>query len=256
MLCAIKIKKKMKTTILLLTLITPLIVCGQNTVEKILETANGYSKTGEYEKAIEKYSEAIEMSSDNPKLNMIYLNRGLSKSKMGDFKRAVKDLDKCIELKPDYDEAYLYRGTTYKLLYDTKKALKDYLMAAKINNKNFYAYLYIADIYLDQRKYKVAIENYTKSIKTNDNFVETYSKRAGTYYMLEKYEKAIEDYSKVIEMIPDESAQFYFMRGLSKSVLKDQDVKGACSDFRKAKELGYNLNYPGLNKYCNTDDLE
>lgn len=235
---------------------TPLIVCGQNGVEKLLETANEYSKTGEYEKAIEKYSQAIERSPDNPKLNMIYLNRGLSKSKTADFKGAIKDIDKCIELNPDYDEAYLYRGTTYKLLGDTIKALKDYLMVTKINNLNFYAYLYIADIYFDQNKHKEAIDNYTKSIEVNDNFVETYMKRAGTYYLVEKYEKAIEDYSKVIELIPDESAQFYFMRGLSKSVLKDQDVEGACSDFRKAKELGYNLNYPGLNKYCNTDDLE
>ena len=60
----------------------------------------------------------------------------------------------------------------------------------------------------------------------------------------------------MIDLNSKDIAYAYFMRGMCKSVLPQQDVNGACKDIRKAKKLGFDVSMPGLNKYCNCTDLE
>ena len=57
-------------------------------------------------------------------------------------------------------------------------------------------------------------------------------------YYLKNYYASISDYNKVIEIDPDNPkiSDAYYNRGLSKEKIGDR--KGACSDWRKASELG------------------
>ena len=62
---------------------------------------------GEMDRAIERYSRAIELYPSNA---AFYNNRGIACSKNGAFGSAIKDYNKAIELKPNYAVAYNNRG--------------------------------------------------------------------------------------------------------------------------------------------------
>lgn len=77
----------------------------------------------QYEKAVEKYQQALEYKPDFPEaLN----NLGYSLRKSGHFLDALKYYDKAIALRPDYVEAHEYRGHAYLGLNRIDDAKKEY----------------------------------------------------------------------------------------------------------------------------------
>ena len=55
--------------------------------------------SGEYQRAIEKFSQTIEL---DPKYAEAYYIRGLSYANLGQYEKAIEDYDKAIELDPRY----------------------------------------------------------------------------------------------------------------------------------------------------------
>ena len=105
---------------------------------------------------------------------------------------------------------------------------------------------------IEGKNYKKAIELYTSALNFNENQIAIYTKRGGTFYAMQDFENAILDFSKIIELNPKDISTIYFMRGLSKTLLKNEDKLGGCSDIKKAIELGYNVSdLNGLDEYCN-----
>ncbi|AII43067.1 hypothetical protein KR100_06770 [Synechococcus sp. KORDI-100] len=81
-----------------------------------------------------------------------------------------------------------------------------------------------------------AIADYTKAIEIDPNYAAIYLVRAKAKYELKNYQGAIEDYTKAIEINP-KYAMAIFTRGLARKYVIG-DLEGACSDWRKAAELG------------------
>ena len=50
---------------------------------------------------------------------MAYYNRGLAKVDLGQYTAAISDLDKAIQLEPNYAEAYISRGAAKAELDNT-----------------------------------------------------------------------------------------------------------------------------------------
>ena len=152
---------------------------------------------GEYEEAIKKYDEAIELNSNYAE---IYNNRGVVKNKLRKYQEAIADYDKAIELRPNYTEAYNNRGN------------------AKSN--------------LEQ--YPEAIADYNKAIELKPNNAIAYNNRGRAEYDLEQYQEAIVDYDKAIELKPD-YANAYHNRGVAKQALGQ--TQEATEDFKMAAKL-------------------
>jgi tetratricopeptide (TPR) repeat protein len=106
---------------------------------------------------------------------------------------------------------------------------------------------------------------YTQALEQDkDNDPATiYGKRAMAYYALKNFDNAISDFTAAIERKPKESSDWYFMRGLTKSLLPIEDKAGACKDFKSAKKQGYMTSVPRethnfnewVAEYCNTKEL-
>ncbi len=62
-----------------------------------------------------------------------YFNSGLIKSKKQDYKGAILDYTKAIELNPNYAEAYSNRGTAKDKLQDYRGAIQDFNKAIELN---------------------------------------------------------------------------------------------------------------------------
>ena len=55
-----------------------------------------------------------------------WFNRGSAKSNSGNFREAISDFDKVIQLDPNFEDAYYYRGMAKNSLQDYSGALIDY----------------------------------------------------------------------------------------------------------------------------------
>jgi len=111
--------------------------------------------------------------------------------------KVMENLDKAIELNPDFIRAYYYRGERYIYTKEYDKALADF----------------------------------NKAIELKPDSVYSYYMRACVYHKMKEYDSAITDYSKVIELAPDRSdferferARLYFTQGKYDDAIRDCNV--------------------------------
>ena len=83
---------------------------------------------------------------------------------------------------------------------------------------------------------------------TPENAGPPLSNRGQTKYDLEDYTGAISDLTKSIEIIPN-NGWAYYIRGLSKQ--KIEDLNSACTDWKKAAELGETIAAELVTNNCN-----
>ena len=154
-------------------------------------------------------------SGENKESDGFYYNRGIEKYDAGDYYGAISNFSKAIEINPRNPEAYNNRG-------NVKVKLEDY---------------------------EGAKSDYTKAIRINPRYADAYYNRATTKGRdLRDYYGAISDFNKAIEINPrDVSA--YANRGLAKMFIGD--MKGACSDWRKASSLGHQKSASRVRSDCN-----
>ena len=80
---------------------------------------------------------------------------------------------------------------------------------------------------------------YSQAIRERGESAELLQKRGMAYYALKQIESAINDFSKAITLSEKENPELYFIRGLSRTLLKVEDREGACVDFRAAKKADF-----------------
>jgi tetratricopeptide (TPR) repeat protein len=93
-----------------------------------------------------------------------------------------------------------------------------------------------------------AVSDFTLAIKFKKNFPEAYFLRGLVYGKeMHKYGKAIKDFTKAIKLKPD-YAEAYFNRGVTHRIL--DDIKRACSDWKKAEKMGFTSAADLIQRYC------
>lgn len=94
-----------------------------------------YSQFDEAEKTL---TEAIKYDKGNFEA---YYYRGCARINARKYNEAISDLEKAVELKPDYADAYFNLGKTYYLMHDEDKACEYYKLAAQYGRPNLEDYL-------------------------------------------------------------------------------------------------------------------
>lgn len=192
-----------------------------------------YRREGKYEKAIEAYTAAIDLS---PEKANNYYNRGNVYVDLKEYNKAVKDYSKVIELNPNDDGAYNDRGYCYDELGEYQRAIKDYTKAIELNSKFEYAYNNRGCTYNNMGEYQKALKDYTKAIELDPEYVNAYDNRGYTYFNMGEFQKALNDYTKAIEINPQLSYPYKHM-----GILKNK-----CEEYDQALEY--------LNKAINLDE--
>ena len=190
-----------------------------------------YYNSGQYAKAVESYSVAIDMQ---PKSVQFYNDRGCTYNFLGEYKKAISDLDKAIELDPKDAELYYNRGCAYDGLGEYDKAISDLDKAIELDPKLAVAYISRGHMYNSLEEYDKAIPDLDKAIELNPKDAVAYNNRGYAYNCLEEYDKAIPDLDKAIELDP-KYAVAYNNRGYVYNGLEEYDK--AISDFKKSIEL-------------------
>jgi len=199
------------------------------------ERGKKFRDDGEYEKAIKKFSEAINIDPSNA---FAYGGRGYTYALNGQDDLAIEDYTKSIKLLEN-DIAWLYerRGLCYECKDQYDLAIESYNEAVRIAPNEPLNYFSRGCAYEQKGQYELAIENYTELIINNrDTFPKAFpcQLRAYAYSNNGQYELAINDYSEAIKLEPN-NADIYAWRG--SVYIKLGDKEAAKKDFDKAFSL-------------------
>jgi protein O-mannosyl-transferase len=182
-------------------------------------------------------------------ISLPYGNRGQIYRKTGNFDKSIADYSQAIAISPDKPEHYNSRGKTH---FDmamtakfknrtpelTQKAIEDYnrgLNIANIPVKTRSEMLANRGAALASTgKFEPAIKDLTESLSLQADNKNAYLNRSLAYFSLSQYDKAIIDHTKLLEYDP-KNANIYYERGMCKRILGDYE--GGSIDLSKCIQL-------------------
>lgn len=115
-----------------------------------------------------------------------YYKRGVINADKGDWEAALNNLNKAIELNPNFSEAYLSRGMV-------KRKMPFHLYPKPVNVTARVTYEALHG----------TMQDFNKAIELNPNLAKAYSARGGAKSGRDDHRGALQDYSKAIELEPD-----------------------------------------------------
>lgn len=152
---------------------------------------------------------------------LFYTNSGIDKTNKGDFKGAIEDFDKSLELKPDWALTYFSKGIAFHNLRRLEDAYENYTRAVECNNKMIDAYYNRAQVMLldenaDDEILKKALADLEKSYELDNKFIDAMYYAAVVKMKLKDYKGSVELLDKILEIEPDA----IHSRALKKLILK------------------------------------
>jgi len=111
-----------------------------NEVESLKEKGNLFFKSGDYNKAIEMYSECLrkgeEQKVNDELMVVVFSNRAMAYLKLREFLKAEDDCTNALKLNDKHVKSLVRRGQARRKLERHKESLRDYEAAAEIEPEN------------------------------------------------------------------------------------------------------------------------
>lgn len=160
----------------------------------------------DFKAAVGQYSKAIELSLFEAQS---YFKRGVSLFKTGKEKEAVGDFNKSLIINPRMSSAYAYRGMCREKLGEYVAALKDYTSALAINPSDAGLHNNLAWLYATAGDEKVkdkteALEHAKKAAElSHGKNAEILDTLARAYFINGQIKEAVEAEKKALKLSPD-----------------------------------------------------
>lgn len=200
-------------------------------IEAYLKSAELSLYLKDYEKTMFDVKQAIILDKLNP---TAYFLRGWALKEQGDTINAVKDYQKAIELKSDYEQAYEELGILYAQKGDVL-AIEYLNSTININPKNYSAMYILALFYQEHNAIAQALDTYQKLLEIKPDHADALH-NVGYINLVEKqdYDIAIECFNSAIK-VDTLFWQAYLSR--AEAYEKKGETAKAKADFQKAEEL-------------------
>lgn len=186
-----------------------------------------------------------------------YFRRALDFMLLQDLSESIKDLDRVVQLAPDFFMAYFNRAVIrYKMMrldareenVSSSQNMMDITLNLQRNNRSQQSVVNpysrpgggnLDALSANENKrmfeFDQIMRDYAKVIELNPDFVYAYFNRANIRCSQQDFRTAIVDYNEAIKRKPD-FAEAYFNRGLTRLYLGD--TERGIADLSKAGELG------------------
>jgi tetratricopeptide (TPR) repeat protein len=191
-----------------------------------------WTQVGYWQNSMTLNEHALKVTDNNW---LIYNGRGNANYTLGNYRQAIEDYDRAIEINPDFLDAHNNRGDAYIGLGNYRQAIEDYNRAIEIKPAYADAYSNRGLSYSKLGQYQLAIEDFNKLIRLKPAYADAYYSRGNAYGMLGQYQLAIEDFNKVISLKPAYT-MVYLNRGAAYARLGNNDL--AIDDLKTAAKLG------------------
>jgi protein O-mannosyl-transferase len=232
----------------------------------LLWSGINFWRVGVYQSWQPYYSNAIKT---NPGSGLANLNYGSMLRDEGNWEAAVPYIEKGVELSPDYNdakvrlaEAYFnlkrypeavaiaseviekepnnisalqFRGSALGASGHTKEAAEDFKKILATDPENLHGIFNLGVAYKEANMLNEAIETFSLLISKKPDFPNAYFERGFSYGKMGMFPQAKVDMDQSIRNQPEHGPS-YFFRGRAFEAVGD--LNAACSDWRKAKELG------------------
>ena len=166
--------------------------------------ADIYVQLGDYDRAREIYDKLI--SVDDKNAQNYAVRAQFFMTNVDNYLSSISDLSKAIELEIDNPNFYFTRAQSYFKIKDFKNAIYDFEKALELNpeiTNSEYIYSEIAKCYAGIGDFEKALEYYNSEINLAENAL-AFSERAVFYdFYLNDFEKANLDFEKAIELAPN-----------------------------------------------------
>jgi len=210
-----------------------------------------FAVRGDYEMAIEDFTEALKLQPNNGKIYTLrgraYVAKASEKvtSVADDFseitafpyaltpklvkvyEQAINDFTKAIKLEPKNAVNYRERGRVYSYKKDYGKSITDYNQAIRLYPNDAKAYFGRGVIHNYKGDSNKAIEDFNQAIQMDPNNALAYAERGYAYYNNGYDGEAIEDYSQAIRLEPNYAlayasrALIYYKNGYFDNAIED-----------------------------------
>jgi tetratricopeptide (TPR) repeat protein len=221
---------------------------GQAHLKPDYDRAVKLLKAENYQEASKIFSDVLSKATDDKLKKFCFIYRAFSYNGMGDFSKAIADLDNAIKLDPADLASYTDRGKA-KAYANDSTAIQDfqYILTKDSTGEQAQAALY----YLGKIAYQQGA--FEQSIKYDDRYIllvhddaEVYFNRGAAKDMIMDPAGSIRDYDKAIQLEPGYK-EAYANRGVAKInllqkngniQLTKEQTADACADLKRAKQLG------------------
>ena len=171
-------------------------------IKTVLEMLENY-ETGDKD-FNQEYQEITKYINENPNDPEGYYNRGyLQYRHEVDDEIVLSDINKAIELNPNYVDAYRVRTYVYEYSGEYDKLIAEYEKIIEIEPtyENYDYYIRYLNTYIENGAQK-ALKVIEKVFELFPDNAALYQLRGAIRYRLEDYDRAIADYKKAIELNP------------------------------------------------------
>ncbi len=161
-------------------------------------------KAGDLDRAIELYSQAIEVGGlAEGNLAFAYNNRGAAQRGKGLYDLAIEDYSIAVSLKPDYARFYYNRAITYASTGSYELAIKDYGIAIELKPVNAVAFNNRALAQEKLGRYDLAVDDLSQAIRLSPDLAYAYYNRGRIYQARDDWQRAIDDIKTANSLNPD-----------------------------------------------------
>ncbi|VDD85873.1 unnamed protein product [Enterobius vermicularis] len=224
-----------------------LVLCSLTDIEKHLEMGKQFLSKGQFADALSHYHAAIEEFLEGDPTNyQSYYRRATVYLAMGKSKAAVPDLDRVIELKPDFIMARVQRGNVLLKQGHLDEAEADFKAAAnggsgtvEVREKlktvsDVRSFVEEAEKLFGKGDYGNAERYYTKALETCHWDPNLHERRAECFRKKGEVHKVIMDLRAVSRLVPDSTEVFYKISTLYYST---GDIEESLNQIRECLKL-------------------
>ena len=219
-------------------------------------------KSEQYGAAIEIFADVLKIAEREKVRKFSHIYKSQCHRYLGEYSQAIEEINKAIEMDEKDVLSFFDRIHIKEEMRDWSGVISDaeHILSSDLTeSQTGNAHYYIGTALYFQGKYKKALKSFTKSLKIQPNDVEVLYRMARAKEGLGDYESAISDYSSIIELnstvisayIGRGNAKIMKIRKENNDIVVSIWARDACSDFKKAKELGSNEVDVQLSLYCN-----
>jgi len=193
-------------------------------------------------RSIENYNKRLKEDAENASL---YFGRGMDHLLVQDYEKAMSDMNRVIEMRPEMTMAYFIRAVIRSKEAEInpeqineltdQKSTADVTLPSRSTDFKVASPVKVPELSARKLTYDAILRDYDKVISLDPAFFYAYYNRAEIYSMERDYNAAIADYTKAIEL-NNRFAEAYFNRGLSRLAIGQSEA--GLDDLRQAGELG------------------
>lgn len=201
----------------------------------VLNRARCFIVLGDYRRALSDLNLAIQLDPMNAESFSL---RAHANRELKDFPSALRDVDTALKIDDRLADPYFNRGCILSINPDTcEDAIRSFTTAIRNDPAHAMSYYLRGTIFLQQKEFDKAVRDFSSAIDADHNLIDAHSSRAFVNAMTGNHQQAVKDFTTVLRKssADDAAARLLLARGESYNALNQ--FSKAEEDFGRVLEI-------------------